>query len=51
MQVIKGTRDILGSCNFCSGEREYKTVYELRGNYLLVRICLQCIKIVKVSLK
>ena len=44
MEVIKGTKTSLGSCNFHTGDDHYYSVYEFRGDNTTIRICAKCLK-------
>ncbi len=44
MEIIKGTKQELGECNFHSNNEKYYVVYEMRGKSITVRICAKCLK-------
>lgn len=46
LHIVKGERNRLGSCNFCSGG-SYKYVHELSGQNLKVRLCGKCLDKIK----
>ncbi len=43
MEIIKGTKTELGSCQFCSREKYY-VVYAIRGKSTEARFCNRCLK-------
>lgn len=46
VKVFTGTRNQLGSCNFCN-RTNYTVVHELQGCHLKVRLCNNCMKVVQ----
>ena len=46
VQIHKGTKLDLGSCNFCNNN-DYKVVYQLGGARTQVRLCPKCLEVVK----
>lgn len=49
MNIIKGLKGILGSCNFCN-RSNYYIVYEISGKSISIRICNNCLKNIRSKL-
>ena len=43
MEIKKGIKETLGSCNFCKSI-SYYVVYEIKGEQTTIRMCSICIK-------
>jgi ribosomal protein L28 len=42
----KSTREEVGDCNFCT-RNNYRVVFEISGQGLKVRVCHECLKVIK----